>query len=54
MTETPDEQRRRRRYAKQRSIRIDDELWEAAQAAAKQRNTTVSAVLVKYLRKFAK
>lgn len=37
-----------------RTIRIDTDLWRAAQARAAAEGTTVTAVLVAALRKYAK
>lgn len=37
-----------------RSVRVPDEVWEAAKAEAERRGETVSGVIVRYLRRYAR
>lgn len=37
-----------------RNVRVDDELWQAAQAAAEARGQTVSEAIRRFLKRYAK
>jgi antitoxin component of RelBE/YafQ-DinJ toxin-antitoxin module len=37
-----------------RNVRVDDELWQAAQAAAEARGESVSEAIRKFLKRYAK
>lgn len=37
-----------------RSIRVPDDVWQAAKSAAEQRGETVTDAIVRYLRRYAR
>lgn len=46
--------RRRKPHTPQRSIRVPDDVWEAARAEAESRGETVTDVIVRALKRYAK
>lgn len=44
----------RRQHARPRSVRVPDHIWDAARARAQAEGTTVTAVILRALTRYAK